>query len=138
MAETRFQRTLLTVLVLVVVVVTAALVSVKVYHARQVSALTAGLKLGAPVATQQTSGTATKPLPKSSSPDKVKPGDPKINLNTATVSDLSRLPGIGPATAKKIVDYRTAHGPFKRIEDVMNIKGIKDKKFQKIKDFITV
>jgi comEA protein len=58
----------------------------------------------------------------------------KINLNSATVEQLQSLPGIGPATAKSIVEYRTKAGKFNRIEEIINVKGIGEKKFQKIKD----
>jgi competence protein ComEA len=58
----------------------------------------------------------------------------KINLNTATAEQLQSLPGIGPAIAKGIVDYRTKSGKFKTIEEIINVKGIGEKKFQKIKD----
>ena len=47
-----------------------------------------------------------------------------INVNTASVDELVLLPGIGPATAKRIVEYREEHGPFRRIEDLMNVRGI--------------
>jgi comEA protein len=62
------------------------------------------------------------------------PGTEKININTATVEQLQSLPGIGPATAKNIVEYRTKAGKFNRIEEIINVKGIGEKKFQKIKD----
>jgi competence protein ComEA len=58
----------------------------------------------------------------------------KINLNSATVEQLQSLPGIGPATAKTIVEYRTKAGKFNRIEEIINVKGVGEKKFQKIKD----
>ena len=58
----------------------------------------------------------------------------KINLKSATVEQLQSLPGIGPATAKNIVEYRTKAGKFNRIEEIINVKGIGEKKFQKIKD----
>jgi len=58
----------------------------------------------------------------------------KINLNSATVEQLQSIPGIGPATAKNIVEYRTKAGKFNRIEEIINVKGIGEKKFQKIKD----
>src|SRR5262245_51901336 len=47
-----------------------------------------------------------------------------LNLNTATADQLEALPGIGPATATRILEYREKNGPFKKIEDLMNIKGI--------------
>jgi comEA protein len=62
----------------------------------------------------------------------------KINLNSATVEQLQSLPGIGPSTAKGIVEYRAKAGKFNRIEEIMNVKGIGEKKFQKIKDRLTL
>lgn len=65
-------------------------------------------------------------------------GSGLININLATKEELTTLPGIGNATAEKIVDYRQKNGSFKSIEDIMNVSGIKDKLFSKIKDHITV
>lgn len=62
----------------------------------------------------------------------------KVNLNSATTEQLTSLPGIGPATAKLIIEYRAKSGKFNRIEEIMNIKGIGEKKFQKIKDRLAV
>lgn len=62
----------------------------------------------------------------------------KINLNTATKNDLAAISGMGPKMAEKIIDYRKEHGTFERIEDIMDIKGIKEKKFEKIRRFLTV
>jgi competence protein ComEA len=62
----------------------------------------------------------------------------KVNLNTATIEQLDALPGIGPAMAKLIVEHRTKAGKFTRIEEIMTIKGIGEKKFQKLKDRLTV
>ncbi len=61
-----------------------------------------------------------------------------VNLNTATAEQLDTLPGVGPKVAARIVEYRQKNGPFKKIEDVMNVKGIGEKNFLKIKDRITV
>lgn len=62
----------------------------------------------------------------------------KINLNTATESELDTLSGIGPATAKAIIAYRNQVGDFGSIEEVKEVKGIGDAKFDSIKDSITV
>ncbi len=60
-----------------------------------------------------------------------------ININTADAKQLEALPGIGPAIAERIVQYRQAHGPFKNPEDIKNVQGIGDKKYEAIKDLIT-
>ena len=63
---------------------------------------------------------------------------PKINLNTATFSQLDSLPGIGPVIAERILELRERSGPFQRIEDLLNIQGIGEKKFLQLQDLITV
>lgn len=62
----------------------------------------------------------------------------KVNLNTAGKEQLMTLTGIGESRAEDIIRYRQEHGPFERIEDIMNVSGIKEGAFQKIKDSITV
>lgn len=62
----------------------------------------------------------------------------KISLNSATADQLMALPGIGRATANLIIEHRTKAGKFNRIEELMNVKGIGEKKFQSIKDLITL
>jgi competence protein ComEA len=61
-----------------------------------------------------------------------------VNLNTATQANLETLPGIGPAIAGRIIEYREANGPFATIEDIQNVSGIGPATFENIKDFITV
>ena len=61
-----------------------------------------------------------------------------VNLNTATSSELETLPGIGAKTAARIIDYRQKKGPFKKIEELMNVQGIGEKSFLKLKPQITV
>lgn len=65
-------------------------------------------------------------------------GGEKVNINTAKQTELETLPGIGPSTAQKIIDYRTKNGLFEAIEDIQNVKGIGDGKFEEIKDNICV
>ncbi len=61
-----------------------------------------------------------------------------INLNAATQAELETLPGIGAKTAARIIDYRLKKGPFKKIEELMNVQGIGEKSFLKLKPQITV
>ena len=62
----------------------------------------------------------------------------KVNLNTATLSQLEDLPGIGPALAARIVEHRQKNGSFKAVEDVMAVKGIGERNFAKIQGFLSV
>lgn len=61
-----------------------------------------------------------------------------ININNASIEELDSLPGIGEVTARAIVEYRTTIGAFKKIEEIMNVAGIGEASFIKIKDYITV
>ena len=61
-----------------------------------------------------------------------------INLNSATATQIATLPGIGQKTAELVVQYRQKNGPFKKIEEIMNVKGIGEKSFLRIKDRLTV
>jgi competence protein ComEA len=92
------------------------------------TASTAVQDKGAPTASPSTSSKAAA---------KLAPGQ-KININKASFKDLDLLPGIGPTKAQAIIDYRTQQGPFKSIEDIQKVKGIKAESFSKIKDYIKV
>ena len=59
-----------------------------------------------------------------------------IDLNRATAEDLDAIPGIGPALAQRIVDYRKAHGPFKQVEDLMEVSGVGPQNLQKLKPYL--
>lgn len=62
----------------------------------------------------------------------------RVNLNTADAAALESLPGIGPALAQRIIDYRTANGPFQTTEEIQDVRGIGAGIYEKIKDSITV
>ena len=65
-------------------------------------------------------------------------GDKRVNINTAGISELTTLPGIGESRAKDILDYREKNGGFKKPEDLMKVPGIKEGTFNKLKDLIKV
>lgn len=62
----------------------------------------------------------------------------KINLNHATFEELTGLPGVGPELAQRILDYRKAQGGFNAIEELKKVKGIKDSKFERLKDQVSI
>lgn len=93
---------------------------------------------GSASATGATGGGQTAPLsPTGHASGRIAPGE-KININTASAEELDRLPGIGPARAQAILDYRKQNGAFKTIEDIEKVKGIKGGEFSKLKDYIKV
>jgi competence protein ComEA len=61
-----------------------------------------------------------------------------VNLNTATVAELDTLPGVGPVLAQRIVDHRTRNGGFKSVEELRNVDGVGDARFEQLKDLVTV
>ena len=65
-------------------------------------------------------------------------GGAKVNINTAWENELDTLPGIGPATAREIIAYREKNGPFKSVKDIMKVPGIKENKYNNIKNYIAV
>lgn len=70
--------------------------------------------------------------------EKVSEKNTKVNINTATQTQLETLPGIGPSTAMKIISYREEKGKFKKVEDIKEVSGIGESKYNKIKDLITI
>ena len=80
----------------------------------------------------------TAPPAATSAPTSSSSAGNKININTATAKELEALPRIGPSIAQRIVDYRTANGPFQTIEDILKVQGIGPATFAQIKDLITV
>jgi competence protein ComEA len=89
-----------------------------------------GIVAAAPVTAQD------KPAPKATKATAAPVGP--VNVNTATQTQLESLPGIGAASAKRIIEYRDKNGKFKKIEELMNVKGIGEKSFLKLKPMITV
>lgn len=61
-----------------------------------------------------------------------------VNVNTATATELEQLPGIGAKVAARIVDYRTKKGPFRKLEELMNVQGIGEKSFLKLRSQLTI
>ena len=61
-----------------------------------------------------------------------------VNLNTATAEQLATIPGVGPRMAERIIDYQQKNGGFKKVEDLMNVSGVGEKSFLKMKPLITV
>jgi len=80
---------------------------------------------------QGQTGQTSKPTKTSSAPV-------AVNLNTATAVELEALPGVGAATAARILEYRQKNGGFKKIEDLMNVRGIGEKTFLSLKPLIVV
>jgi competence protein ComEA len=65
-------------------------------------------------------------------------GEERIDINAASVEELRRLPGVGPALASRIVEHRRRHGPFKRPQDVIIVRGMSAKLYRRIADLIRV
>ena len=63
---------------------------------------------------------------------------PIVNVNTASAEQFEALPGIGAKMAARIVEYRQKNGPFKKVEELMNVKGIGEQSFLKLKPFLTL
>src|SRR5687767_11122686 len=61
-----------------------------------------------------------------------------ININTASVAEIEKLPGIGDVLAGRIIAYREEHGPFRRVEHLMMVRGISDRKFREIRSLVSI
>ena len=96
---------------------------------RIMMAAIAAIALSAPVLSAQSKTPAPKPTATATAP---------VNLNTATAEQLATIPGVGPKMAERIIDYRQKNGGFKKVEDLMNVSGVGEKSFLKMKPLITV
>lgn len=74
----------------------------------------------------------------SPSPAKKKPLAKPVNINTANAEELQQVPGIGPATAQKILQMRKSYGPFKSVDDLLAIRGLGQKRLDKMRKYLTV
>ena len=70
--------------------------------------------------------------------EEIAPDFPPVNINTAGIQELDTLPGIGESLARRIIAYREANGPFKSVEEIMEVSGIGEAKFAELEDQITV
>jgi len=89
-------------------------------------------------APEPSSNVSEKPTDNSSQPVSNSKETTLVNINQASLEELDTLPGVGPATAQKILDYRVQNGPFPNIESIDNVSGIGPSKYAEIKDLITI
>jgi len=102
--------------------------------------IVAVITTGAPpaAAQQPSSMKAARPAAAAKSAKPAATPTAPVNLNTATQAQLESLPGVGPKAAQRILEYRQKNGGFKKIEDLMNVKGIGEKSFLKLKPLLMV
>jgi len=91
-----------------------------------------------PAAAAQQSKSTSPAAPKPASAAKTPAPSTPINLNTATQAQLESLPGVGAKAAQRVLEYRKQNGNFKKVEDLMNVKGFGEKTFLKLKPMLTV
>ena len=99
-----------------------------------------GVSGGTPApSTKRTSQAISDRESRQKGPEKLQsPGKGTVNINTAGLDQLQKLPGIGPAMAQRILDYRTAHGRFQAVDELDEVKGIGPAKLAKMRPFVSL
>lgn len=98
-----------------------------------------GSASSAPASTSAAStSTASVPAVPAAAPPAATPHAGTVNINTGTAAEIGRLPRVGAKLADRIVTHRTQHGPFKRVEDLMEVKGVGEKMFVSLKPYLSV
>lgn len=134
--EEKIQQNLTPTIVLAIVAVSSFLIGSHLQPKQQIQegvTTVSGDTSGTTTSVVQDIKTAAEQPPANTTAPVVQATSSMVNINTASAAELDTLPGVGPATAQKIIDYRTAHGPFKSVDDLINVNGIGPSKLGEIK-----
>jgi competence protein ComEA len=129
-------------LFLLLTIVALAAIPAAAQESPKTEKLAPGAKAEKPAAAAKgekpTAAAKTDPPASAAKADKPGRAGALVNLNTATQAQLETLPGVGAKAAERILEYRQKNGQFKKVEDLMNVKGIGEKSFLKLKPLLTV
>jgi comEA protein len=95
-----------------------------------------GVVQGAVTPAAEVTGASEEADTAAATPDTARTAGDLIDLNRATAGDLERLPRVGPALARRIVEHRDQHGPFRRVEDLRRVKGIGEKTLERLRPMV--